>query len=531
MARQQVGYNPGVEALQTTASPNIQTVQVARNNDPGYQAQKLAEALGATSDIIRDFDEREQERKLQEQQNKIGYYVEQFKKDYQGGAVTQAQIKERFPETVPVVAAKIAEVMGKQQAREQAQGVIQELMGNAELRLNTQARKEFVDKKRQELMQHTVGGINHEFYAAGYSEAMDSVFNQYEQQFLQETAAHHEKVQLNEFSQEIVQAVRAGVNPVAIDDKWKVSSLNNLQRNKAAIEAITQEAYATDNPNLLRNIPTRFLNSETKKQIADTAIQIEALRMTNFRNALALQDYNKQQQYEADQVEIIEDLAQGRPINAFKYKDRPQSYSYATQVMNMPRVDPTVSASRKAEVRSHILDTSTVSSGVKETDYRQMIALDPDMNPAEKSALLNEIPKLIQGRQVLSDPDVSGALQDRIGPRMKILGDSALTTIKNLYGVDPGLEIRNAYANSVKRRFKSYYDYHGSWPIGPEKDKIVEEEVVKAEQQFEKMTDIRNLQMMLNGGQQQQPSAQPSGESKKATKVTVNPDGTIKVGE
>lgn len=54
MPRVQVGYNPGAEALQTTATPNIQTERVA--NDPGsLKAVQLAEAVASPS-AMQQFD-------------------------------------------------------------------------------------------------------------------------------------------------------------------------------------------------------------------------------------------------------------------------------------------------------------------------------------------------------------------------------------------------------------------------------------------------------------------------------------------
>jgi hypothetical protein len=89
-------YDPGVEALQTTAAPNIQTV-LASGDPRSSSAFRLAEALGKVQPALEQFQQEQEHRKTQEQMLKVDAYREQFVKDMQpDGAVTQAQVRERF---------------------------------------------------------------------------------------------------------------------------------------------------------------------------------------------------------------------------------------------------------------------------------------------------------------------------------------------------------------------------------------------------------------------------------------------------
>ena len=114
MARVQVGYDPRAEALQTTAAPNIATEQ-ARFDPRASSAFQLAEALGKAQPVIDQFNQDYERKKAQDallQNMKVESYKEQFQRDNKDGAVTAAQVKEKFPETVPVVAARVAESIG-----------------------------------------------------------------------------------------------------------------------------------------------------------------------------------------------------------------------------------------------------------------------------------------------------------------------------------------------------------------------------------------------------------------------------------
>lgn len=521
MARQQVGYNPGVVAPQTTASPNVQTVQVARNFDAGYQAKKLAEALGYTSDVVQQYDQQDKEKRLQEQKNKLGYYVEQFRKDYHGGAVSEAQVGQRFPETVPVIRAKIAEVLGSQEADKQAKDIVSEIMNNAELRTNTDARRQFIEQRKQEAMKHTVGAINNDFYVSGFSSGIDKVLNQYEAQFVQETAQYHQKVQQEGFSKAISDALLSGGDLEAVDDAYKLSSIDNLTRKKLAVETITQEAFARDKPELLDRIPSRYLNADLKKNVEDARIQIAAIRMTNFRNAQYISEVNKAKRIEDGQLQILDRVAQGLPINPLEYRNVPELFQYANSVMNQPRIDPGKSAARESALRSLIMDSSTVGNKSEE-QWRQEIITDPNLNPSNKVALINDVSTLVKGRDVMKDISVSTAINSYLEPRLKILSNSPITRILNLSGDDPGLMIKRSYEESIKARFLEHYRANNAWPIGSDKERIINEEVGKAEKMFKDMTDIRHLQDIINASQQPAGSSTQGGNTSSEVKGLVD---------
>ncbi len=182
MPSPQDNYNPGQEQRSITAAPNIQTVQA--RNDPNSVNQLVA-ALGAdsTARALDEFQQVYKQRQLQDQSMKLESYTQQFMDDHQGGAVSQAQVKARFPEMVPVIAARVAESIGRKQGQLDVAKSVEEINNNDSLRLDTAARAAYIQKARADLFAQIPQG--NEFYASGVVSAMDKAFGEQELKWLE----------------------------------------------------------------------------------------------------------------------------------------------------------------------------------------------------------------------------------------------------------------------------------------------------------------------------------------------------------
>src|SRR5690606_34541921 len=128
---------------------------------------------------------------------------------------------------------------------------------------------------------------------------------EYESAWLRETAAYHQQVQAEAFSSEVAEAIRQGGDPLAVDDAWADSSLNKIERKRIALDTYIAEAVATNNPELLDTIPTRFLNAEAKAKIAQTKQQIEAAMWTQFTHARQLDEWRRKQEIRNLMIEAL----------------------------------------------------------------------------------------------------------------------------------------------------------------------------------------------------------------------------------
>lgn len=531
MARKDVGYNPGAEALQVTASPNLQTVREREAPDPSLNpALRLAEALDSSALKIQRFNTEYEARKLAEQGEKLDWYVERFRADNKDGAVSQAQVKARFPETVPVISARIAEGVGKKAGTEAIQSVIQEIEQNDELRLDSAKRDAFIAQKRTELLGNI--GSDNEFYGAGYVRAIDAQLNQWQTNWTNETAKYHEKVQADDFSSQVTDALIRGEDLTVLDDKWKAtSSLNNLERNKLVVETAINHAFASDDPSVLDQVPQRFLNADTKEKIAKAKIEIQNVRFTNFRNAQSFEQSQREEATRSSKIEIIDKLQRGEVVNPADYKDNPEAFNYALTMKDQGVISEAQSTSNANRVRNEIIADATINATKSEGEMQDDILKRKDLNPAQKKALVEELPKLREGANLMKDPMVESSIATRIAPVLKQFDDLKLSDFFAVKGMNPKTDVLKNLETNIRNEFIAEYEDSKAagkpqWPTGRRKLEIINQQMDKAEKQLQTYREM----VLKPQGQTQAPapSAAPAPAAPatgKKVQVGTLPDG------
>lgn len=501
MARVQVGYDPRPEGLQTTAAPNIQTEQ-ARFDPRANPAFQLAEALGKAQPVIDQFNQDYERKRLQEQILKIDSYKTQFADSAEG--VSAAQVGQRMPETVPVVRARIAEGVGREQGSKLIQPIIDQIMQDDAIRLDTAKRTEFLKAKREELIKGLGGD---DFYKSGAIAAMDAEIKSRENSWQTQTAQYHQQVQAKDFSQKVTDAFSTpepGKALEALDATWKASSsLNNIERNKLVIETATKLAYASDDPTLLDKIPTRFLNTESQAEIRQAKIRIQELRMTNYRNAKLLEADQREQTLRNTKVDIINRVSQNQQIDPAEFRNNPDAFAFAMQMKDAGRIPEATSAANATRIRTAILDGAT-TQGLDQNKVIDQVLANPNLNPREKQAIIQDVPKLIQGAIFLDSPIVKSYIDTRLEPRLKSLESSTNARIQSIVaGRNLRSEVMASFQTSVRNRFLAEFQEKGQMPSGNAARIIAEEEIDRAEKLLESLTAIR-------GANQQPPAATPA---------------------
>ena len=489
MARVQVGYDPRAEALQTTAAPNIATEQ-ARFDPRASSAFQLAEALGKAQPVIDQFNQDYERKKAQDallQNMKVDAYKEQFQRDNTSGAVTAAQVKEKFPEVVPVVAARVAESVGLDFGRKQINSVIDEINKDDTLRLDTNARTAFLKKKRDEI----IGGLakDNEFYSSGVIKGIDQELRGWENGWQRDTATYHTKVQGEAFANEVSQVLAAGGDLTAVDKKWATSSsLNNAERKKLVVDTVIAKAYAEDNPALLAKVPTVFLNDEYKKNLKQAELQITQIRIGKVRDARFLEQGAREDATRGAKTEMIQTVARGGQVDPGKYRGDPEAFNYAMQLKDAGRLPDVQSISNATKVRTAILNGSTVGT-MNQNQVIDQIMANPAMNPKEKQALIADVPKLMEGMILLKDEGVQSAMSTRIDARLKVLEGSTNAKIQSLItGGNLRAQAMQVFQQGLESSFTAYFEDNKQWPTGKAKQDIIRTETEKAERLIEELT-------------------------------------------
>lgn len=521
MARQQVGYDPGAEALRPTVTPNFQTVNAVSvesrlNGNKGFQ---LAEALGSANVTIQKWNQEYEAQKTENQARKIPAYIEQFKQDWDGGAVTEAQVRARFPDTVPVIAARVAEGMGDKEGDLAITDILSKVMEDDSLKLDPAARKAFIDEQRTAAW-NGIQGKDNEFYSSGFLKAFDAKRDQYEGQFSQQTAAYHQKVQEDSFSKNIEQVFLAGGNIEALDGAWKTSSsIDNLTRNKIVIDTVTKLAFAGDDPAMLDKIPTRFLNADSKKDIESARNQIQSARIQKFNFAKTLEGYAREEEARKNKVTIIDDILQGKQVDASVYRGNPEIFQFALNANNTSLIPEATSAANTEKIRNDILTNATVGVTASHGQFVDSILQNPTISPSDKKKLIDEVPKLIEGNIAMKDPMVSTYVDSRIDPRLRGLENSTNARIQTmLQGRNLRSEVMRSFDTGLRTAFEAEYRDNGKWPTGKRKLEIIDLEVDKAERIIENLTKVDALNNPTQNTGDQAPVRKDSPQSQSGRK-------------
>jgi hypothetical protein len=512
MPRNATNYQPTPELTQVTAAPNIQTQQASA--DPrANSAFQLAEALGVAAPQLEKFNAEWQQRKQDEQAQKIGWYVEQFGRDHKDGAVGKAQVKEVFPEVVPVIASRIAEEVGKKHATDKMGDIINEINTNDALRLDTSARKAFIDGKRRELLGEVKPG--NEFYAAGFVKGMDGQLSQYEHAWGSETAQYHQKVQTEGFSKAVATALNGDGDLLAEDQAWgKSSSLNNIERKKIVVATAVDVALASDDPAVLDKVPQLFQGPDSKALFARTKLQIQEHRMSTFRYGQQMQEYQRAEELRKGKKEIVDTLAGGGSLDPKAYAKNPELFQYAIQMRDTPLVDEAVSKAAASAFEQSLLTSATLGDTGNANDIMAALANHNRINAKDKAPLMEKIPKLLEGRQLMKDDVVRQQFNDRLDPLFKMAETSVNGMLGKLNGKSPRTDVMKSFDNDIQRSFTAYYEENGKWPSGFQKKELVDKAIERAEVHFEKISSIYAAQSAGSPAKPNKPVALPKGVTK-----------------
>ena len=506
MARVQTETEVNAEALRTVAGPKMQAVQVSA--DPNSSsAFQLANALGAATPMLDRFQENYERRKLQEQLLKVDAYKERFKQDNTSGAVTATQVGKLYPETVPTVRARIAEGAGFDYGRTLIQSALDTVLKDDSIRLDSTKRAAYLKQQRDEL----IGGLQgDDFYKSGAIRAIDAELKTYENTWQQQTATYHNEVQSKDFRSKVTTVFTtygdvSGVGKALedLDSQWKVSSsLNNLERNKIVVDEVTKLAFASDNPAMLDLIPDRFLNTESKAELKQMKVAIQTKRLTDFRNEQYLVGVQREKNIRDGKISMIDSVLEGKPVDAAAYKNEPELFAFAMDMKDVNRLPEVQSVAAAQQIRTSILDGSSVA-GMDQNTIVTSILNNKSINPTEKKALIDEVPKLLEGRIAMDDPMVKNVIELRINPSLQALERSTNSVIQRIITGENlrGQSIR-MFEVGVRNAFEAYYQDNKRWPTGRAKLDIIEAETEKAEKYIAERTKI--------GGNIPTPSVAPS---------------------
>lgn len=528
-------YNPNPELTQVSQN-HVGTVQAkaagptdaVRPFDPRADSGfRLAEALGVAIPQLQKFNDDYEKNKAKEQEQKLSYYKEQIQqsreKDGNGQSpVTLAQIRQRFPETVPVIAMHLAEIIGQDDADKQMADHMEALKGDDATRLDTTARRASIDAKRAELMGAMPEG--NDFYKNGFVKGMDRQIAMNEQQFAAETASNHQKVQSDGFTKELSEVILNKGSVQDLDAKWgNSSSLGPLERKKLIVNGYSNEAVAKGDIKMLDEIPDQFLNADSKAHIVKLKEAITQQRITDVHNAEWLDEKARQKKDRDDQQRILKGSITGAMPSIQEFMDSsPATLDYFHRMSRAPRLPAEQSIAASQSLRQDILNLQTTDGSDNVDKLSKRIMDDTRINPKEKEELLNDLPKLMQGRQIMNDPLVVSAfnvnIRDRIAA-LKATPGSQLDTM--LTGGSMQADMSRKFRNEVSTGLQRSLQTTGNWPTGEAAQVIIDKATDSTVRRIIELSALDHISQVGKG----KPAAAPAKPGGKKVLVKM-PDGT-----
>lgn len=513
-------YNPGTERLQPTASPNFGTERT--RTDTASNVDKLLMSLGSdrTQATLDRFTQDSQASATQEQATKIEAYTEQFMSDHAGGAVSQAQVRQRFPETVPIIAARIAEAIGKRQGETAFASTIDTINNDDSLRLDTAARAAYVATARKDLFGTIPQG--NDFYAAGVVQSMDKLLAQQELKWQGQTAQYHQDVQKEQLSKDVAEAL-LGNNAADvlsfIDGNYEDgSSLNRLERNKVIVKTAIDTAFTHGSLDVLTNVPDRYLNADSKADLEKARIQVRDVSMSKYKQAQYIEGQQREEVIRQGKAKALDAAVSGKPLDPAQFRDNPELFAYALSVQEAPRMPESVSVANAAVLTDKIFTDATSGAGGNISQVRDLVLARTDINVTEKKKILDGLGKTLEGAHLMSLPEVRGPMTDILGPRLTALENSLDEPIRQMMeGTNARSVVLRGYEKDIRRLWEAELKTTGSYPESHRQVELVDQAVDRATKQLEMLTKL--------GTSSSPPGKPPTAANNQATTRSVS--GTV----
>lgn len=506
-------YDRGQRPIDTGDSRPVQVRPVATpvnrySGQPNDQRLlQLAEALSKLNPALKEFGVVQHDNKLQQQKTKFEAYAEQIKRDMGNGKITAVQVGEMFPETVPSIRMALAEAHGERAGKELFSKVIERINTDENLRFNNDARRAVLTEERAKIAKEYGGGGN-DFYTSGLFSAFDKSTATWEQGWEKQAADKDMEVMGEKFGNEAEEALltKGEGELLDVDARWaKVGGLHHTTRNKILVERITQKAYDSNDSGLLDRIPTRFLSNETKQMIARSKAQIEQKARSDWQFDRTVQQYVREEDSRTNKLRILQGAASGKYEDPRQFSNDPEAYEMALNIRNRDyHTTPQKSAARSAAISQGIMLSSTFGStehlGIPDKDFNlngltKAIMADPDLTNKEAAALIEQLPKLLEGTVIMESPTIKQMFAMQIKPQLDALDKSALARIgaklggiKNIHS-----ETNKVFMNSLGIHLHAEFKDTGSWPTQKKLIEITQQAIEDTNNYLIPKLDIRNI--------------------------------------
>tara|TARA_X000001382_G_scaffold130606_1_gene126105 strand:- start:5569 stop:7140 length:1572 start_codon:yes stop_codon:yes gene_type:complete len=483
----------------TPAARGLDTFRGAPQVNKDNTLSQLANALKVSSKNLMKTAVDEEKEKQQLLLAKKEVLAKRIKKESAGKKINAVKIKELVPEASETTSMAIAEFMGNNQAKVDANNFIERLRNEEPDIFNNKVeldKRVLAERKRLSDMHQGA-----DFYQSGVLQGFDAVISQNNSAWTAKRAQFQlgeaKKYMYGEVYRNLqingAKAFEKGGAIDQLDNKNKrVSPLNNAEMKQQIVDATIELAINNKDTEILTKLPKKYWSGETAGRLQDTTNKINKLKLSEYTAKKHADQYARKEKLRNSKNEIMKNHIEGKPTVIDK-KD-PNYFelqNYRLTIQNTALIPKANSVAVSTKLESAILTNaseggdmsnihSSLSDGASESDVIDHILSRNDLHPEEKTALIAKVPILFEGANLVFSTEVNRNYDVGIKEELAEFMKSAFAGANKALGIRTQSVVKNVYYNTIRNQVKAFIETNNKIPKGAEFLKIMEAADTKA---------------------------------------------------
>lgn len=302
----------------------------------------------------------------------------------------------------------------------------------------------------------------------------------------------------------------------------ETSSINPIRRRELVVDTAINLALSERDTSILERIPENMRGMpEVEAKIERAAEQVRDLQWQDYTRQQQIQDNNRKKLIRDTRQEMLDRIASGERINPAEYaKYGGEVYDYAVKVQNDEFIDPVASAAETAALRDSFLQGSTtggtsdlIDGNLTYEEAVDLVQTHPGLTAADRRRLIDDLPTLLDGMNLMNDPQISSFYSNRIGTDVQVYLQSVAGSINKLQGNNIAGTVRRTFDETVRTHVRASIEDGEGIPRGMRLVEILEKAEEKA---------LRKLDSLQQRSSNPAPSAPQAGEQDSQSPVNLS---------
>lgn len=298
------------------------------------------------------------------------------------------------------------------------------------------------------------------------------------------------------------------VSPIDVVDQaaGTTTSINPIRRRELVVNTAIDLALSERDTSILERIPANMRGMpEVEAKIAQAQERVRDLQWQDYTRQQQLQEQSRKEAIRTAKEDILAQIAGGSSIDPRDYVEAgSEVYDYALQVQNDEFTDPSISAYNADQLRAEVMDNASGGAPMTREQASAMILARPNILAADRRRIMDELPQLLDGMNLITNPTVTSFYSSRIGTDVQAYVQSLEGSLGRLEGVNVAGAIRRTFDDTVRTYVQAAIEDGNGVPRGSALVEILERAEEKA---------LRKLEGLQRSASGSEPQAQPQASS------------------